>query len=70
MAELVRRRLQQVGPLGAADGPVLLVVEMGVTAVDGKVGVGQGASGAVERIPVTVFTSLKPCQGDSVILTQ
>lgn len=41
------------------DGPDFVVVEMGITSVDGEVCVSEGASSTVERIPVSVFAPLE-----------
>ena len=60
VSELVGRRLKQVGSLEVLVCPVLAVVEVGIAAVDGKEGVGEGPALTVEGIPVTVGALLEP----------
>ena len=60
MAEFVGRRLEQVGPLEVVLGPELGVVKVGVAAVDGEEGVGEGAAPPVEVVLVAVSPLLEP----------
>ena len=59
MAELVGRRLQQVGAEVRVHGPRLRVVEVRVPAVDGEEGVGERASVPVKGVTVAMFTICK-----------
>ena len=62
MAELVSRHVQEVHATSAAQlqQEVLAFVEVSVTTRDGKEGVRQGSSGAIEGVSVTVLAVFKP----------
>ena len=55
----VEQYLEEVGAAEGVDGPLFGVVEVGVAAVDGEVGVGQRAAAAVERVAVAVLAALE-----------
>lgn len=59
MAKLVCSDLEEIGTAGAVDGPLFVIVEMGIATVNGEVSVSQGASRSIEGITVTVFSFLE-----------
>lgn len=59
VSELVGGYLEQICTSAATNCPVFRVVEVGIATVDGEIGMGQCAAGAVERVAVAVLVLLE-----------
>ena len=60
MAEFVGCGLKQVGAFEVLVGPVLRVIKMGVSTIDGEEGMSQGSTLTVKRVAITMSPLFKP----------
>ena len=68
MAQLVAGGHQEAGPPGRVHRPVLVIIEVDISAVHGEEGMGQGPAQSVKRVVITVSSPLKSTNKENLLI--